>query len=143
MEKSIDSQNKAQIGAFLGIDFGKSKIGLAIADEETKMAFAYNTIANDQRLMDNLKLIAAKENIGAIVVGMTSHAKDPEGAKEKQAFGSELERTLGLPIYFQEEMFTTKMAQENLKLHLKKPLASKDDQESARIILQSWLDRLT
>jgi putative transcription antitermination factor YqgF len=143
MEKSIDKRNMAQVGSFLGIDFGRSKIGLSIADEETKMAFAYDTIANDTRLMENLKLIAAKENIGAVVVGMTSHAKDPKGFEEKQEFGRQLEKNLGLPIYFQEEMFTTKMAQENLKMHLKKPLASKDDQESARIILQSWLDCLT
>jgi RNase H-fold protein (predicted Holliday junction resolvase) len=38
-------------------------------------------------------------------------------------------------------MFTTKMAQENIKKRGEKNISKMDDQEAARIILQSWLDK--
>ncbi|HEX8973957.1 MAG TPA: Holliday junction resolvase RuvX [Patescibacteria group bacterium] len=151
MSKSIDSSNMAEIsqktdqensiGTILGMDYGQSKIGLAIADEETRMAFAFDTLKNDNELWKNLKEIAACENVKMIVLGMTAHEKDQKSASEKQRFAARLEKELGAEVVFQEEMFTTKMAQENIKLRGKKNVAATDDQEAARIILQSWLDK--
>lgn len=137
---SIDTPNTAQISTFLGVDFGKSKIGLAIADEETQMAFAFDTLKNDKEFWDNLKGIVRCENVKAIIIGSTKHEKDPESAKEKISFGEKVKKEIGVDIFFQEEMFTTKMAQQNLKMHGMKNIAASDDQESARIILQEWLD---
>ena len=44
---SIDKKN-LNISHYLGIDYGKSNVGLALADSETKMAFAYKTLKNDK-----------------------------------------------------------------------------------------------
>jgi RNase H-fold protein (predicted Holliday junction resolvase) len=52
-----------------------------------------------------------------------------------------LEKELGVPVAYQDEMFTTKMAQENIKARGGRNIAAADDQEAARIILQSWLDK--
>ncbi len=51
---SIDSQNLPKISHILGIDFGTAKIGLALADTEMKMAFIYQNIANDKKMLENL-----------------------------------------------------------------------------------------
>lgn len=130
----------AQISTILGIDYGKNKIGLAIADEETKMAFAFDTLKNDREFLKNLKDIAVSKNIKTIVVGMTKHSNDEESAKEKAFFAKMIEREIGISVVFQEEMFTTKMAQSNIKMRGGRNIAKLDDQEAARIILQSWLD---
>ena len=140
MKKSMGSSNMAQTGTILGVDFGRSKIGLAIADEETRMAFAFDTLKNDKEFFKNLKEIVACEKVKIVVIGMTSHEKDPAGAEEKMRFGGKLEKELGIKVEFQEEMFTTKMAQANLKMGGKRNISEKDDQEAARIILQEWLD---
>ncbi|MDD5396481.1 MAG: Holliday junction resolvase RuvX [Candidatus Moranbacteria bacterium] len=130
----------AQISTILGIDYGQSKIGLAIADEETKMAFAFDTLKNDKDFRSNLKEIVACENVKTIVLGMTKHDKDQQSVQEKLDFAKMLEKETGIRIEFQEEMFTTKMAQENIKMRGGTNIANLDDQEAARIILQSWLD---
>ena len=140
MNKSIDSQNEAQIGAIMGIDFGQAKIGLAIADEETKMAFAFDTLKNDKEFLPALKKIVAAENVNKIVIGMTKHEKDQKSVEEKSEFAQMIARETGVQVEFQEEMFTTKMAQANIKERGGKNIAKNDDQEAARIILQSWLD---
>jgi putative holliday junction resolvase len=131
---------------YLGIDFGKSKVGLAMADFETKIAFAYNTLNNDKNFLENLVKIIQKENVRKIVIG------DPVKFSEKKGFFSENHgaRKLGelirkvlpdIEIEYQNEMFTTKMAQANLIAKKVKGVKRFDDQEAARIILQSWLDK--
>ena len=151
MKKSIHSQNEAKLSAkssevnstqtFLGLDFGISKIGLAIADEETKMAFTFDTLKNNKEFFPALKEIVSCENVKTIVMGMTKHEKDEKSAKEKTRFAEKIEKEVGVPVEFHEEMFSTKMAQDNIKLRGIKDVAQFDDQEAARIILQSWLDK--
>lgn len=131
----------AQVSTFLGVDYGKSKIGLAIADEETRMAFAYDTIKNDGDFFNKLKQIAKEKDVKMIVLGVTWHQNDQAGEDEKIEFGNKLEKELGIAVMFQDEMFTTKMAQDNIKMHGGRNIAEGDDKEAARIILQSWLDR--
>lgn len=142
MTKSIDPSNTAPLSHILGVDFGLSKIGLAIADNETKMAFAIYTLANDKFFLGRLKEIIQDKCVKTIVIGMTEHQKDEKSAEEKIAFAKMVERETGVQIVFQEEMFTTKMAQANIKMRGGRDIARMDDQESARIILQSWLDRM-
>ena len=136
----MGGESEAQVSTFLGVDFGKSKIGLATADEETKMAFAFETLKNDKDFLKKFKEIVLNENVKTIVMGMTKHTKDEQSVKEKMDFAKVLEEETGIEVVFQEEMFTTKMAQENIKLHGGRNIAEFDDKEAARIILQSWLD---
>ncbi|HAR99949.1 MAG: hypothetical protein US57_C0011G0108 [Candidatus Moranbacteria bacterium GW2011_GWC2_37_73] len=140
MNKSIDQSDMAEVSHILGVDFGKSKIGLAIADSETKMAFAYDTIKNDGEFLQKLKEIIKKEDIKMIVLGMTKHTNDKQSEQEKMDFAKKIEKESGISVMFQEEMFTTKMAQANIKMRGGRDIAKTDDQEAARIILQSWLD---
>lgn len=141
MKKSIPNQGGAKISHYLGIDYGKSKIGLAIADEETRMAFALDTLKNDAEFLSKLKEIVESKGVKTIVLGMARHEKDQESTAEKMKFAKMLENELGRKVALQDEMFTTKMAQENIKKRGGKNIAKTDDQEAARIILESWLER--
>jgi len=134
MNKSIDSSNMAQVSTFLGLDFGTAKIGLALADEETRMAFAHSTLANDREFLDKLRDITQQEHVKMIIMGVTRFGGDEKNADEKI-------EELGIAVMFQDEMFTTKMAHANIKMRGGRDIAKTDDQEAARIILQSWLDR--
>ena len=136
---SIQSQNSAEISHILGVDFGKAKIGLAYADTETKIAFTLATLENNAKIIDNLKKIIQEKEIGKIIIGVTQY--DQQEDQEKKIFGAMLAEKLGLPVEYQNEMFTTKMAQDNLKEKGAKNIGKIDDQESAKIILQGWLDR--
>jgi len=141
MEKSIDSPNEAEIKGILGIDFGKAKIGLALADSETRMAFAFDTLPNDKDFFNKLRNIIQDRDVKEIVVGITKHENDLKSAQEKDEFVKMIEKETGIVPALQDEMFTTKMAQANIKQRGGRNIAGKDDQEAARIILQEWLDK--
>ncbi|HRY82644.1 MAG TPA: Holliday junction resolvase RuvX [Candidatus Moranbacteria bacterium] len=139
---SIDQQNDPQISHILGIDFGEAKVGLALADFETKIAFAYNTLENDKNFLENLLKIIQKENISKIIIGVPSYINKKEVVYEGEKLGEMIKKSLPkMEIEYQNEMFTTKMAQANLIAKKVKGVKRFDDQEAARIILQSWLDK--
>lgn len=142
---SIDSQNSTKISHYLGIDFGTAKIGLALADTETRIAFTYATIKNDKDFLQKLAEIIKKENVKKIILGKPGKLGG-SGLIQKSfdigEIGKKIEKELKIPVAYQNEMFTTKMAQDNLKEKGAKNIQKYDDQEAARIILQSWLDKL-
>ncbi len=137
---STQTQNSAKISHYLGVDFGLAKIGLAIADSETKIAFAYKTLENNSEIFNNLKKIIAKEEINKLIVGKLN-----SGISQKyfniEKIGEDFAKKLGVEVEYQEEMFSTKMAETLLKEKGAKKIKNLDDQEAARIILQSWLDK--
>lgn len=142
MEKAIVSPNEAKISRILGIDYGQSKIGLALADNETRMAFTYNTLENNKNFMEKLAEIVQKENIEKIIIGIPSYINRKETKYEGEILGKKIKNIFpDMEIGYQNEMFTTKIAQDNLVAKGVKGVKRYDDQEAARIILQEWLDK--
>jgi len=139
---SPHNQNSSQISHYLGIDYGKSDVGLALADEETKMAFVYKTVKNDKNFLQNLAEIIGKEDVKAVIIGIPQYkikyGADPvksQGDNGARKLGKFLEKNLKVEVEYQNEMFTTKMAQANLIERHVKGIKRFDDQEAAKIIL--------
>lgn len=126
---------------YLGIDWGSAKIGVAIAHEETGVALGYATLQNDKDLSRHLGEIIASENIGTVVIGIPSYANRGDMEYEGEKFGKIIAKRFSVRVEYQNEMFTTKMAQANLIERGEKGVSKRDDEEAARIILQEWLDR--
>lgn len=121
---------------FLGIDYGASKVGLAIGDSETRMAFGYGTLNNDKNFLQKLAEIIERENISKVVIGATNlETGFPSGR-----LGNRISKLTGVEVEYQDEMFTTQQAQRNLIEKGVKGIKKYDDQEAARLILQGWLD---
>ena len=129
----------------LSIDYGNKKIGLAISDVDRKLASRFLTLKN-KSLKDSIKeiknIIIDKE-IGEIVVGLPVGLKTESGQTRKtNNFMDYLAKEIDIPIRKINEVFTSKMAEENLRdagvkgEEIKKVI----DQEAARIILQDCLD---
>lgn len=139
---SILASNEAQIKHILGIDYGRADVGLALSDTETRMAFGYGKIKNDKELIQKVAEIIAKENVSEVIVGIPTHVNRENVEYDGEKFGKLLQAAVpGIQIEYQNEMFTTKMAQDNLIAKGVKGIKKFDDEESARIILQEWLDR--
>ena len=137
---SIDSQNLPEISQILAIDFGKAKVGLAMADSETKIAFGYGTLDNNKELLDKITKIIQKEGVEIVVVGKLGQWESAENS-EAEKLAENLKNKTGVQIEFQEEMFTTKMAEDRLKQAGKKEIKKLDNREAARIILESFLEK--
>lgn len=126
---------------YLGVDYGASHIGLAIADSETKMAFCYGTISNTKKLVAELLEIVKKEDITKVIIGIPSYINREETEYEAEKLGEYLRNIEQIDVSYQNEMFSTKVAHENLKERGAKNISQLDHEESARVILQSWLDK--
>lgn len=143
---SITSSKNAIISHYLGVDFGKAKIGLAVADSETRIAFSFGVLKNDKNLMKNLANIIEKKGIRKVIIGILSGPtarpqRNADGPPEIGKFAEYLKKEFNIPIEFQNELFSTQQAERNLIEKGAKKIKRFDDQEAARIILQSWLDK--
>jgi len=125
---------------YLGLDWGQAKIGVALAHAETRLAMAYGVLPNDDKLLDALGNFFEQEEIGTVVIGI--HKSDTyQGEHEGEKLGKLIAERFSVVVEYQDEMFTSKMAQQNLISKGEKHVSAHDDAEAASILLQSWLDK--
>lgn len=130
----------------LSIDYGDKRIGLAISDKNGKLASRFSMLENKslKKSIVEIKKIITEKNIQKIIVGIPIGLRG-ESAQTKniKEFSVELSENISIPIIEMNEVFTSKMAEENLrKAGVKKENVKKIiDQEAARIILQDYLDQ--
>ena len=124
---------------YMGIDYGSKRIGIAVSDDEGRMAFPFGIIVNRRKII--IKEIIGrikKENIGVVVVGLPLglHAQETAQTRTTKSFISILAKAIHIPIETENEMFTSRMAEESGMRN------SHIDASSAALILQSYLDRM-
>ena len=124
----------------LGIDWGKSKIGLAIGSTEVRVASPFKVLKITD--FENLiKQIIDKENVELIVLGKpVSLSGETNLSQEFNKFVLELEK-LNLKIILEDERLSTRSAQ-TLSRDFKKTKRANDDDIAASVILQSYLDKI-
>ncbi|MEK7497695.1 MAG: Holliday junction resolvase RuvX [Patescibacteria group bacterium] len=119
---------------FLGIDYGRSKLGLAIAYG----SLAEPLVVLKSEELEKIKEIVKKEKVEKIIVGVS----DGEMGKESRDFGLKLSQELGLPVDFQDENLSSIDAQRfaieaGIKRSKRKAL---EDSYAAAVMLQNYLD---
>ncbi len=119
----------------LGVDYGLKWIGMAITDDERIMAFPYETLENNSKLFFRLNEIIKKEDIYKIIIGLPLNKKIKATSQtvEVENWAEKLIKEVDLPIDFQNEIFTSKIAD--------KYNAKDRHSAAAAILLQSYLDR--
>jgi len=121
---------------YLGIDWGQSKCGLAIADLENRIASVYKQVKETDIYQEVFDL-TQKEKVQKIIIGFNDRLLKRKLFKE---FLTEIKK-IGIPIELENEDFSTQVAQRNLINANQKNISRTDDVESARVILQGWLDK--
>lgn len=124
---------------YLGIDYGKKRIGLAVSDETLAFAFPREILAN-QSTKQSVRAIlqfAEQEHIGKIIIGLPlgSAGDDTEQTRNIRAFAALFARESHLPIEFENELLTSRLARAGSDKG--KPV----DASAAALILQSYLDK--
>jgi putative Holliday junction resolvase len=129
-----------------GIDLGRVRVGVAVADELGLMAHPrpYLDGKNPKRLLSRLRELAESEQIGVFVLGLPRHLDGREGTAARRArrFAEELSRATGLPVELQDERLTTVEAAGRLREQGLDSRAARAriDSAAAALLLQSWLD---
>jgi putative Holliday junction resolvase len=124
---------------YLGIDFGANKIGLALADLQTKIATPYKILIKEKDPIAKIKEICQQENIEKIIVGLPIGLKgvNSEQYKKVADFINKLKQEIKIEIIEQDEKMTSIYAQ---KLMRETKYKKSDDDVAAMLILQSYLD---
>ncbi len=124
---------------FIGVDWGEKISGIAIGDSVLKIATAIGEVTT----RDILKKILEIKRDGfqnKIILGIGKDFKELKRRKIDKLKNDLKEK--GFVVYFENEDFSSILAQKNLKNTGKKKISKRDNAEAARIILQSWLDRI-
>ena len=134
-------------GRVLGIDWGESRIGLALSDELQILASPLETLtrrAGKRFPMPRfLALVAAHRPVG-LVVGLPLTGEGEEGAAAVAAreLAGAVERRTGLPVAFRDERFSTARALGIIREQGGSTRGRKQEVDAlaAAILLQQFLD---
>ena len=141
-------------GRFLGIDYGTKRIGVAISDENNKLAFPKEIILNDANTLKRFGEIIEKENIKELVIGESVDFSGKLNALSAriEVFILELQEKFKLPVQKQKEFLTSVEARRSKdgksdlspsQAHskVKQIKSGRIDASAAALILQRYLDR--
>ena len=130
--------------AIIAIDFGKRRIGLAIAESADSAAYPLGTITRVSRDKDLEQLRSWIDSRAAsqLVVGLPLNMDGSEGSSARAArtFGAQLANHLHLPVDYVDERLTSFEARERLSNHQRgRHRKTAVDAVAATIILEEWL----
>ena len=95
----------------LAVDYGRRRIGLAVSDELGMTAQGIPTVhvRGVQEAVAAVAEVARGWAAGEVVVGLPLNMDGSRGpmAEAAEAFAGALGRTTGLPVYFQDERWTS------------------------------------
>jgi putative Holliday junction resolvase len=126
----------------LGIDYGRVRVGLALAVDGQPQRLA--TLPNDNQLQTHLESLVAEHRITQVVVGLPRgiEGEETEQAAIAREFARQLEAAVNVPVALQDEFATSAVAHERLVAEKQPPAARPKlvDQEAAVIILEDYLN---
>jgi putative Holliday junction resolvase len=129
----------------IGLDLGDARIGVAVSDDDRRMAVPLGTIHTGAPA--DLKAVAAlvEEHAATlVVVGLPLSMSGESGpaALKAESFAGALRSILGVPVELQDERLSTVEAERGLRdagvtgRERRKVV----DRTAATVILQAWLD---
>jgi putative Holliday junction resolvase len=130
----------------MSIDYGQKKLGIAISDNKRIMAMPYKVIqrSNIKADIKALLTIIEGENVTGLVIGLPVSMSN-EYTKHTEAvikFADMIAVEANLPIFLQDERFSTKLAQNIMIAHDigRKKRDQLDDKIAASYILETTLN---
>jgi putative Holliday junction resolvase len=139
----------------MGIDYGAKRIGVAVSDENGRLAFAKTILKNDKNIFQNLSKIIEEEGVKELVIGesLDSSGGENEIMEEINIFISQAKSLFKMPIHKQKEFFTSvearrsRVVKKDLNFSqshskIKKVKTGRVDASAAALILQRYLDKI-
>jgi putative Holliday junction resolvase len=130
----------------LALDYGKSRIGVAISDDTASIALPLCVLPQINRDKDlkAIKELILEHNVALIVMGLPRRSEHELGpaAEHIVRFGKRLARFCGVPLEFIDEFETTMEAEEVLlQADVSRQKRRKSvDKLAAQVILKRYLD---
>ncbi|HAZ29998.1 TPA: Holliday junction resolvase RuvX [Candidatus Acetothermia bacterium] len=131
----------------LGLDIGDRRVGIAVSDETGTVAQGRGRYFRKSLDQDVAHLARLGHEIGAvaIVVGLPLNMDGTEGdqARKTRELAEAVASQAGLPLHYVDERLTTAEADRALREGglSRRKRKEYEDELSAVLILQGWLDR--
>jgi len=141
------SQGVPAPGTYLGIDFGRRRIGVAVGQTTTATARPLAVIPNGaQPDWQALERLLREWRPAGIVIGLPLDADgaDTPMSREARAFGRQLGQRGACAVHYNDERLTSMAAQEQFRQRrsggqARRADAAMLDAMAAAIILENWL----
>ena len=132
-------------GRVLGLDLGDARIGVAISDDDRRVAVPLGRVrAGAPHDLKAIAGLVGENGVTAVVVGHPVSMSGVRGARARQAeeFAGALRGFLSVPVELHDERLSTVEADRALR---EAGASGRDrrrsvDRSAATIILQAWLD---
>jgi len=106
-----DELTKVEGQSVLAVDYGRARIGLALADSETRMAQPLSTMerVNRNEDMRRLRELVREQGVKQIVVGLPLRLDGSRGemAEEVERFAQRVRKQIGVPVEMVDERLTS------------------------------------
>ncbi len=129
----------------IGLDWGTVRIGVAMSDEEQKMAFPLQHPLENKTAIAKVRELVEEYGVEKIVLGIpVSLQSQPTPSTEKaKKFGEKLEKELGIKVDYVDERFSTVASTNTLHdqgIKEKEQRLIKDN-IAAALFLQQYLEK--
>jgi putative Holliday junction resolvase len=157
---SSNLEKKAARSSILAVDYGRARIGLAIADCKARLAEPLDTLerVNRNEDMRRLRELARDHGVKQVVVGLPLRLDGTRGemAEEAERFAVRLRKQIGVPVEMVDERLSSWEAERLMEemqgrrirdkaAHEKKSKAAQGkvsvDAVAAAVILKEYLGR--
>jgi putative Holliday junction resolvase len=106
-----NDSNEPARRSILAVDYGRARMGLAVADSETRMAQPLSTLERINRNEDmrRLREVVREHAVKQIVVGLPLRLDGTRGemAEETERFAQRLRKQCGVPVEMVDERLTS------------------------------------
>ena len=130
---------------FLGIDYGKKRIGLALGLTIPKPLLTIEN-SDQNKAINQIKNICQENEVEKIIIGLPEviNQSSTDLVLEIKEFGDIIEKSTDREIVYEPEAYSSVEAEERLKQLKKYDRADKGrvDQESAVLLLEQYINRI-
>jgi putative holliday junction resolvase len=127
-------------GKILALDYGRARIGLALADCDARIAQPHDTLerVNRNEDMRRLRELVREHGVTQIVVGLPLRLDGTHGdmAEETTRFANRLRKQIGVPVAMMDERLTSWEAERILEEELGRRITHETTHDGKRKLIR-------
>ena len=141
------SETGQKPGKILALDYGRKKIGLALADSQARIATPHDTLerVNRNEDMRRLREFVREHNVRQIVVGLPLRLDGTHGdmAGEATGFANRLRKQIGIPVELIDERLTSWEAERILEEEMGRRITHETTRDGKRKLIRNAQGKYT
>jgi putative holliday junction resolvase len=128
--------------SILALDVGGKRIGVALANAIVRIASPLITLENGPAIVQAIKDLIKQHDVAILVCGLPRGLDGQRTAQTKtiEDFVKELQKTIKIPLYWQDEAVTSRQAEAELQARAKSYRKEDIDALAATYILEDFLN---